>query len=58
LVRKIFSLIYSSIVALMLFNLNYIYVMSVLLILSGMFILLIIKINNLIIRGDKNELYN
>lgn len=54
--RKIFSLIYSSIVAVILFNLNYIYVMSVLLILSIMFVFLIIKINDFVIRGEKNEL--
>lgn len=58
LARKVFSLIYSSMVAVILLKLNYVYVMSLLLIISIMFILLIIKINNLVIRGEKNELQN
>lgn len=57
LARKVFSLIYSSMVALILLKLNYVYVMSLLLIISIMFMLLIIKINNLVIRGEKNELH-
>lgn len=48
--RKIFNLIYSSIVALILLKLNYTYVMILLLILSIMFILLIIKIYDLVIK--------
>jgi hypothetical protein len=56
LARKLFSLTYSTIVAVILLNLNYVYVMSLLLILSIMFIFLIIKINNLTIRGETNEL--
>jgi hypothetical protein len=56
LARKLFSLTYSTIVSVILLNLNYVYVMSLLLILSIMFIFLIIKINNLTIRGEKNEL--
>lgn len=58
LARKVFSLIYSSMVALILLKLNYVYVMSLLLIISIMFMLLIIKINNLVIRGETNELHN
>lgn len=56
LARKVFSLIYSSIVAMILLNLNYVYVMSILLLLSISFVFLIIKIYNLVIRGEKNEL--
>ena len=58
LARKVCSLIYSSMVALILLKLNYVYVMSLLLIISIMFMLLIIKINNLVIRGETNELHN
>ena len=45
--RKILSLIYSLIVAVILIKLNYVYVMLLFLILSITFILLIIKIYNL-----------
>ena len=46
--RKICSLIYGIIVSAMLLNLNYVYVMTLLLILSSLFIVLIIKIYNLL----------
>lgn len=50
--RKIFSLIYSSVVALILLKLNYVYVMLLLLFLSIIFIFLIVKIYNLVIRSE------
>ena len=46
--RKICSLIYGIIVSAMLLNLNYVYVMTLLLILSSLFIVLVIKIYNLL----------
>ena len=46
--REICSLIYGIIVSAMLLNLNYVYVMTLLLILSSLFIVLIIKIYNLL----------
>ena len=46
--REICSLIYGIIVSAMLLNLNYVYVMTLLLILSSLFIVLVIKIYNLL----------
>ena len=48
LTRKIFILIYSTIVASMLIKLNYVYVMSLLLILSISFIVIIYKVYRLV----------
>ena len=48
LTRKIFALIYSTIVASMLIKLNYVYVMSLLLILSISFIVIIYKVYRLV----------
>ena len=48
LTRKIFTLIYSTIVASMLIKLNYVYVMSLLLILSISFIVIIYKVYRLV----------
>lgn len=48
LTRKIFTLIYSTIVASMLIELNYVYVMSLLLILSISFIVIIYKVYRLV----------
>jgi len=46
--RKVFSLIYGIIISTMLLKLNYVYVMTLLLILSGLFIGLVVKIYNLL----------
>lgn len=48
--RKIFTLIYSLIISSMLVSLNYVHVMALLLLLSISFIILIVKIYNLVIK--------
>ena len=52
--RKIFTLIYSTIIAFMLVKLSYVYVMSLLLLTTLFFLIIVIKIYNLITKGDKN----
>lgn len=51
--RKIFTLIYGLIISMMLINLSYVYVMSLLLILSVSLLIIIIKIYNLIERSKE-----
>ena len=46
--RKVFSLIYGIIISTMLLKLNYVYVMTLLLVLSGLFIGLVVKIYSLL----------
>lgn len=53
--RKICSLIYGIIVSTMLLKLNYVYVMTLLLILSGLFIGLVVKIYNIL---EKKKIEN
>lgn len=56
LLRKLFTLIYSTIVSIMLVKLNYVYVMLLLLFISVLFIILIVKIYKLLEEGNENEL--
>ena len=53
--RKVFSLIYGIIISTMLLKLNYVYVMTLLLILSGLFIGLVVKIYNIL---EKKKIEN
>ena len=52
--RKVFSLIYGIIVSTMLLKLNYVYVMTLLLVLSGLFIGLVVKIYRLLEKKIEN----
>ena len=52
--RKVFSLIYGIIISTMLLKLNYVYVMTLLLVLSGLFIGLVVKIYRLLEKKIEN----